>query len=153
MEKDLGAEFIALAHRFKRLNMEGLFTDLSRGEFFLLQMIHSGCLEQEKTEGVYVSRIAAHMKVTPSAISRMLKGLEERAFIERKVDKNDRRNTYVCLTSEGEQMRKKIEVQMNDFTRNVLEAMGEEEAKLLVTLFNRMIDVVEVELKKHTEKS
>ena len=106
MEKDLGAEFIALAHRFKRLNMEGLFTDLSRGEFFLLQMIHSGCLEQEKTEGVYVSRIAAHMKVTPSAISRMLKGLEERAFIERKVDKNDRRNTYVCLTSEGEQMRK-----------------------------------------------
>ena len=42
---------------------------------------------------------------------------------------------------------------MNDFTRNVLGAMGEEEAKLLVTLFNRMIDVVEVELKKHTEKS
>ena len=37
----------------------------------------------------------------PSAISRTLKGLEERGYVERNINKNDRRNTYVELTAAG----------------------------------------------------
>lgn len=151
MEKDLSTEFIAIAHRLNRINMDGIFPDLSKGEFCVLSMIHDGYVKGE-AEGVYVSHIANYMKVTPSAISRMLRGLEKRGLIERKVDKNDRRNIYVCLTDEGNQMRQKVEVRTRELTQGIVAAMGEEDAHLLITLYNKMMDVMEVEVKKYTEK-
>ena len=91
------------------------------------------------------------LKGTPSAISRMLRGLEEKKFIERKVDKKDRRNTYVTLTQEGMAITQKAEAEMNVFTSNVIAAMGEEVSRTLIKLFNQLVDVMEIELKKHQE--
>lgn len=150
-EKELSMEFLATAHRFKKIHMSDLFLEVSRSEFWALKMIQKGMLKSENQCGVYVSTIAEHLKVTPSAISRMLKGLEEKKFIERKVDKKDRRNTYVTLTKEGEKITQQAETEMNTFTKNVIEAMGEEDSRTLIKLFNQLVDVMETELKKHQE--
>lgn len=150
-QKELSMEFLATAHRFKKIHMSGLFSEVSRGEFWALKMIQKGMLKSENQCGVYVSTIAEHLKVTPSAISRMLRGLEEKKFIERKVDKKDRRNTYVTLTKEGEAITQKAEAEMNLFTKNVIAAMGEEDSRTLIKLFNQLVDVMEAELKNHQE--
>lgn len=152
MEKDLGAEFIAIAHRFKRVSINSMFPDLSKGEFWVLKMLHVNCLKNEGDKGVYVSKIAAHLKVTPSAISRMLRGLEEKGLIERSVDKNDRRNTYVFLTEKGDKAREKIEDHMNEFAKRVIATMGEDDSKMLINLCNKLIDTMEVEMVKYKEE-
>ena len=105
-EKELSMEFLATAHRFKKIHMDGIFPEISKGEFWALKIIQKATLQNESGCGVYVSTIAERLKVTPSAISRMLKGLEEKDLIERKVDKNDRRNTYVTLTEKGKKITK-----------------------------------------------
>lgn len=150
-EKELSMEFLATAHRFKKLHMNELFPNISKGEFWALKMIQKATLKSESDCGVYVSTIAEHLKVTPSAISRMLKGLEEKELIERKVNKNDRRNTYVTLTEKGEMVARKVEAEVNELTNNVILAMGEEDSKTLIVLFNKLVDVMEAEIKQHRE--
>lgn len=150
-EKELSMQFLATAHRFKKLHMNELFPNISKGEFWVLKMIQKATLKSESDCGVYVSTIAEHLKVTPSAISRMLKGLEEKELIIRKINKNDRRNTYVTLTEKGELVMKKVESEMNEITQNVILAMGEEDSKTLIVLFNKLVDVMEAEIKKHRE--
>lgn len=151
MERDLSSEFIAVAHRFKRIGMNSMFPEISKGEFFVLKMIHAGCKKSEETNGIFVSHIAKHLKVTPSAVSRMLRGLEERGLIERKVDKDDRRNTYVLLTEKGDEIRQRIEDQMNEFSRDVIASMGQEESEQLLKLLDRLLDTMEAEIKKHVD--
>ena len=150
-EKELSMEFLATAHRFKKIHMDGIFPEISKGEFWVLKMIQKVTLKSESECGVYVSTIAEHLKVTPSAISRTLKGLEEKELIERKVNKNDRRNTYVTLTEKGKKVTKKVEAEMNEFTKNVISGMGEEDSKTLIRLFNKLVDTMETEIKRHKE--
>ena len=150
-EKELSMEFLATAHRFKKIHMDGIFPEISKGEFWTLKIIQKANLQNESGCGVYVSTIAEHLKVTPSAISRMLKGLEEKGLIERKVNKNDRRNTYVTLTEKGKKVTKKVELEMNEFTKNVISSMGEEDSKTLIRLFNKLVDTMEAEIKRHNE--
>lgn len=47
------------------------------------------------------SELAAKTKTLPPAVSRTLRGLEEKGYVERSVDKKDRRNTYISLTEKG----------------------------------------------------
>lgn len=148
-EKELSMEFLSIAHRFKKIHMSELFPIVSKGEFWALKMIQKATLKSESDCGVYVSTIAEHLKVTPSAISRMLKGLEEKELIERKINKNDRRNTYVTLTEKGGKVTRKVEAEMNEFTKNVILAMGEEDSKTLIKLFNKLVDTMEAEIEHH----
>lgn len=150
-EKELSMEFLATAHRFKKIHMDGIFPEISKGEFWALKMIQKATLKSESECGVYVSTIAECLKVTPSAISRMLKGMEEKGLIERKVNKNDRRNTYVTLTEKGKKVTQKVEAEMNEFTKNVISGMGEEDSKTLIRLFNKLVDTMEAEIKRHNE--
>lgn len=152
MEKDLSAEIIAVIHRFKKISMDSMFPEISKGEFWVLKMIHVTSMKNEEGKGVYVSSIAKHLKVTPSAISRMLKGLEQKELIERSVDRNDRRNTCVFLTEKGDILRKKVETEMSAFSKDVIESMGEEDAQMLLKLFNKMVDIMEEEIKKYQNK-
>lgn len=150
-EKELSMEFLATAHRFKKLHMSELFPEISKGEFWVLKMIQKATLKSESDCGIYVSTIAEHLKVTPPAISRMLKGLEEKGLVERKINKNDRRNTYVTLTEKGETVAKKVEAKMNEFTKNIILAMGEEDSKTLIKLFNKLVDTMEAEIEHRKE--
>lgn len=146
MHEGLSGEMIAVLHRFKKMHMTSLSDKLSRGEFFTLNMIHKGQIKNPERGGVYVSEIAECLKMAPSAVSRMLRGLSERDFIGRKVDENDRRNTYVFLTPEGETVRNEMSQIMNEMTENVVDKMGQEDTKKLIELINKLADLVEEEI-------
>lgn len=150
-EKELSMEFLAITHKFKKIHMNFIFPEISKSEFWVLKMVQKAMLKDESECGVYVSTIAERLKVTPSAISRMLKGLEEKEFIERKVNKNDRRNTYVTLTEKGKKVTQRVETEMNEFTKKVIHSMGEEDSKTLIRLFNKLVDTMDIEIKRHNE--
>lgn len=75
--------------------------DLTPGQVFLLHLI-------EKEERCTVSRLAEKMEVKPSAITVMLDRLENRHYIERFRDQQDRRVVIVRLTETGSDVLKKI---------------------------------------------
>ena len=90
-------EDFELAEKFHRMRqlMVHLPSKLgvSHSEFCTMNIIS----ENNTEDGISVSHIAAALEVTPPAVSRMLKSLEERGLIERRVNAFNRRSTMVRL--------------------------------------------------------
>jgi DNA-binding MarR family transcriptional regulator len=68
--------------------------DLSLRQVAVLYMIRNGA--------AYPSRIARKLRVTPAVVTGLLDRLEQRGYVRRTADPNDRRRFHVALTDAGE---------------------------------------------------
>lgn len=143
----LQEDFIQTASRFGRLKYEAIFHDISKREYEMLTAVERFMNQKGDGKGVYVTTLAGLLKVSTPAVSRMLGVLEEKGYLERNVDLRDRRNTCVYLTESGMAARKRTEDRMRRLIKGVLDRMGEEEIRQLLTIWNRLADILEDELK------
>lgn len=97
----------------------------------------------QATPGVKVGELVAHMHVTKSAISKMLRILEEKELIERITDTKDRRNIYVVLSEEGQEAVQKVKARGEHFTNDIIEELGDHDANELIRILNKLYDIVE----------
>ncbi len=135
-------------HNFLKAQKSVSFPELSKSEFYMLEGIASA-------DGIYVSEIAKKLRISPPAVSKMLKSLEEKKYIERKTDPRDRRNTAVRITPEGDRIRKGVHAKMEALMRNVIGRMGEEDTEKLIQLlvnFTELIHEESTKLKKMQEE-
>lgn len=137
-----------ITNRFRKLHLLEVFSNISRGEFFVLEALHHHHAANPGVQGMYASALAQVMESSPPAVSRTLKALEGRGFIERTVDREDRRNTYVSLTSKGEAARRETKEHMAGYMENVVREMGPEDIRHLLTLLDKLIDIMEEEIQK-----
>lgn len=109
-------ELFRAMNQFRKLKFAEMFPMINRTDFFVM------CTIMDKGENgkITISELASRAKMLPSAISRTLKGLEERGYVERNINKNDRRNTYVELTAEGERLTEEARQIMADFGKSVM---------------------------------
>ena len=116
-----------------------------------LHFMHAIVDNTENPENnVSMSDIREFLSVTKGAISQMLASLEKKGYINRDIDRNNRRNLIVTLTSEG---RKVLESRYEEHSKRlqkVINRLGEEDAKQLLRIFNRMIDITK-ELNSESE--
>lgn len=68
--------------------------DLSLRQVAVLYMIRNGA--------AYPSRIARQLRVTPAVVTGLLDRLEQRGYVRRTADPDDRRRFHVALTDAGE---------------------------------------------------
>lgn len=149
--KEIQEEMLRAMFRLKHLNMSGMLKDISIGEYKILEMC-SGCPAFDDGEdGASVSGMAAQMRVSAPAVSRLLKGMEGKDYIVRQVDAKDRRNTRVFITETGRAKQEECCEIFQNYTKRVFGRMGEDNMLQLLNLFNQMLGVMEDELKK-TEK-
>ena len=59
----------------------------------------------------------------------MLRSMEEKGYVERRVDEKDRRNTRVSITPDGKEAEQQVRRQMQEFITGVIERLGEERTK------------------------
>lgn len=119
------------------------FGNLSQTEgmvlFYLAKAIEE---EDENTLGVKVSAITNDMEIPKSATSKILNSLEEVGYIERKVDRSDRRVTYISLTKEGlkqiDDMRKLRDRLVND----LMNKLGHQDARELIRIVDKLYQIV-----------
>lgn len=122
--------------------------ELTRGEYYLLNLIseHARCHPQAK--GMYVSELAELMQVTPPAVSRMLRSLEQKDYIERVVDRADRRTTYIVLLPKGDAERCELERRALAFSGHVIDRLGEEDTASLLRIWGHLTDILAEEQTK-----
>lgn len=138
--------FLRVMHRFGRVAAYAMPTgELTRGEFFCMGAVCGMGREIPGRDGIYVSELAHHTHTHPPAVSRILRDLEARGYIERSVDREDRRNVKVHPTAEGLAAWKRTEESSGEFLGRVLARMGMAEMEQLVTLCTRLCDVIEEE--------
>ena len=89
-------ELFRSMNQFRKLKFSEMFPEVCKTDYFVL------CTIMDKGENgqITISELAARAKMLPPAISRTLKGLEERGYVERNVNKNDRRRQCRILESQ-----------------------------------------------------
>lgn len=139
-------ELFKAMHQFHKLRLGDIMPDISGADFWTMQNI----MDKGEDGKITISELAKKTRVLPSAISRTLKRLEEKGYVERTVNKNDRRNTYVEITDRGREVAQEVREIMRDYGEAVLSKFDEEELSMLISYLNNIYDIAkkEIEVRK-----
>lgn len=148
----LQREYLRTSHRFHRVHMSFINAGLHRGEFFVLETLYRHQRQNPDVVGMYASKLASAMGMLPPGVSRLLRALETKGYIERIVDSENRRNTYIRLTDIGETVRNQTHGRLHAHMERVLSSVGTENMEAFLVLWNQMLDAMENELKTTDER-
>ena len=79
---DLQEQLITAQHRFMKMHRDLCFTGLRKSEFVMLEIIERENGNRE--QGVLASDIAKRLRITAPAVSKMLRSMEEKGYVERR---------------------------------------------------------------------
>lgn len=144
--RELGEHLLIVAAKFHKINLSKLVTDLSHREMGTLEMIGRHMAHCPEEKGIFVNDLAKCQGTFCSSVSRTLRSLEEKGLIGRRSDTNDRRNTYVFLTKEGQKKREETAIITNRFTTAVMERMGQDKIKILLGLWYELEGIMQEEV-------
>lgn len=133
-----------------KMHRDLCFTGLRKSEFVMLEIIERENGNRE--QGVLASDIAKRLRITAPAVSKMLRSMEEKGYVERRVDEKDRRNTRVSITPDGKEAEQQVRRQMQEFITGVIERLGEERTKELIHLMNRYTEIMQEENQNRKRK-
>ena len=93
------------------------------------------------------SDISKEMGISSARIAAALNSLEEKGFITRRIDTDDRRRILVDLTKCGRTEVEKHKSEVKTTTANMMKYLGEHDAKELVRIMKRLSDVTPEDFK------
>lgn len=139
----LQLELTMIAQQLHALRLRPVLKDVTKMECIMLEQLHHHKASNPDAEGMYVSSLADRLHTAPPAISRMLKSTERKGYTERSVDQNDRRNTYIRITPEGEAACARAKATMNRVIATVIDEMGPDDMQQLISLFKQFVNTME----------
>lgn len=148
MREDLKNQVMNIGHRFSKRNFAALMGECNFTDYHVIAEIYK--YEKESgEEKVAVSELKnnpmiKHMGVT--ALSRALKELEDRKLVKREKCCDDKRKTFVRLSSEGRKLYMEKQEIFKAFWDRVFDEFGESHTERLVEELNGLADIVEKEL-------
>ena len=95
-----------------------------------------------------VAEIAAQMNVLVPAVSRTLRSLQEKGWIERTVDECDRRSVRVTATPAGEEMLQADMKRVVNALNRIMSVFTEEEMRTIAELYSKFASATEEQLKR-----
>lgn len=116
-------------HRYVHPRLEDL--GLSRGQPPILMNIGESVTQHE---------LAQRVNIRPPTLTRILAGLEDRGFVERRQDEEDKRANRVFLTDAGKRAVRGIRTVMEAENRDVFSVLTEPETEELRSLLQRIAD-------------
>lgn len=113
---------------------------------------------REKThpEGLRVSDLATAFEITASGVTQMITGLEERGFVSRAMDPEDRRAVRVFLTEAGRKEADWMLASIDTLFAGLVDYLGEEKSAALVTALSEVcnyFDGLEARRKKAAQEA
>ena len=99
-EREMERQFMQTIRRLGRLHLSHMIGEVNRGEFAALAALERWN-KRHDGKGANASMLAELVEASPQALSRTLRSLEAKAFIERAADARDRRNVLIYLTDKG----------------------------------------------------
>lgn len=149
--------FYKTLHRFHtcRPKLEG-HGDLTNVEFFMLlgisDMIDKRAADMRVllqdgghccSNGITLGEIIKPIGMSMSAASKKISILEKKGLLERKNSTEDRRNVYITLTEKGKEICVREKREKREKMVEIIQRMGTEDARQLIELLNRMLDIME----------
>jgi DNA-binding MarR family transcriptional regulator len=158
MDQNLKIQLVRSIFQFKRLastgfgmDLEKTKSDINMSELILLDGICDNTADSENN--VAMSDIRGYLSVSKAAVSQMLGALEKKGYINRDIDKNNRRNLIVTLTPEGREVLMSQHEIFSGRLEKIISHLGESDVKQMIMIVNRMIEITnELDGKSMDEK-
>jgi DNA-binding MarR family transcriptional regulator len=125
------------------------FKGIAHNEVAILHTIDACGRRGERASTTWLS---GHLKMNKSSVSQTLSAMEEKGWILRSLDPDNRRQTIIELTDEGRKMVAEIYRSMLISISRVLERMGPDNAERFVDMIELFLASVKVEFQRN-EKS
>ena len=109
-----------IMNQFRKLNISDMLPGISRMEYLTMLL----AMKAEDDRRISVSELIKRA------------GLEQKGYVERVVNPEDRRNTYVVMTEEGIAIMQQAEKIMKDFSDAVGKRVDQEEGERLLCYLN-----------------
>ena len=136
---DLTQELFQIMKRFPRPKLKQSSIDgLTRSEYELLVMLVMN-LDENKT-ALSVSELSDLLIITPAGVTHLINPLEDRGYIKRLQDRNDRRIVLIGLTEKGTEVAEALIAEVQEQLIGLVSHLGEEDSKTLVHLMSRAIE-------------
>jgi DNA-binding MarR family transcriptional regulator len=136
---DLTQELFQIMKRFPRPKLKQSSIDgLTRSEYELLVMLVMN-LDEHKT-ALSVSELSDLLIITPAGVTHLINPLEDRGYIKRLPDRNDRRIVLIGLTEKGTEVGEALIAEVQEQLIGLVNHLGEEDSKTLVHLMSRVIE-------------
>ena len=91
-----------------------------------------------RNPGMTSARLARNAFVRVQSMAQMIGVLEERGWIEREVDPESRRQLRISLTPAGWELVRAVQVPLEEFEREMLEELDDEEIEVLGSVLHRL---------------
>lgn len=89
--------------------------------------------------GIKVSEISSIMNIASPSVTQSINSLEENKYVQRSMDKDDRRVVRVKLTEKGEEAIKIAETALENMLNGLVEYLGEEKSNELTELLSMVL--------------
>jgi len=136
---ELARVYLDTLYRVHKTRPQPKIEESMRGEAFALHYI-------ALHDGVAVpSAIGNETGVSAARIATVLNGLENKGWIERRIDPGDRRRTILCLTPAGEQRATQNTSRLLEAVSAMLAYLGEDDAREHIRIIGRLAERQETE--------
>ena len=137
----LERDVLLAMRRFGRAPFHEIHRGFSHSEFMVMVTLDRYVHQQQK-DGMGAAELAERTRTSPQALSRTLRALESKGMIERQPDPKDRRHTLIRMTDYAREDMREGQMRMKHMFEQVTQRMGEEDLRTLVSLINRMSDIM-----------
>jgi DNA-binding MarR family transcriptional regulator len=122
--------------------------NISLSEFFLLHNI----AKTNPEHNFSLLDIQNNTYLSKSGVSKMLSTLEEKEYLVRELDKNNRRKIVITITEKGYKAIKHLDSIIDEYLTEYINSVGEDYLKQLFTMFNHIDEVNEKIIEKMRHK-
>lgn len=137
MPKELADKFFELMGDFRKILLnKSNYLELSKSELSMLLVIKQF---EKKSSQINTCILSNKLHISKSATSQMINILEDKQYIKRIINRNDRRVICVALTEAGNIALEREKEHLVSKLHLVFEKMGEKDSELFVDLLGKYI--------------
>ena len=131
----------------KKLRYNNIFKDdnITNNEKMALYIIS----KFKKDDKVSLIKLRECLNLAPSTVTPIITSLENKGYIEREIDKNDRRNIYLKLSKIGYEHIKLVDEKLTNSINEYIDFMGYENVENLIKLLNKTNEFVKMKKEEH----
>jgi len=94
-------------------------------------------------DGTPSTKLGPKMGMEPRSLTRMIKSLETKGWIEKRIDKNDKRMVNIYLTKTGITMRNRTRNSVIKFNKTIQKKINESELKTCFKVLNEINTLID----------
>jgi len=142
LKEQLVASFFCLKRLISSLHVETDDGGLSMAELVLMKDIQDNALDSNNN--ACITDIQNHLHISKAGVSKMLGVLEKKGYINRDIDRNNRRNLIITLTPKGKDTVNNLYRESDELIIKIIRQLGEDDTKKFVKYVNRLEDAMKI---------